>query len=204
MRAEVTKRWFPVAVLFVILVSGGCRSTIDLSTARGQTQFGMQAAKMDLWREAQFRFKRAVELNPGNAMAYNNLAVAYEGIGEYDQAREAYLYALNIDRSNEYIQRNYSRFVEFHSKRASAPPPQRVTRADHSDDGEETEETVVPEAVGEQTEPSEGEEAARPEPELEDEAEPAATEIEEGASPDAAEPEEEDEPAATEIEEDSR
>jgi tetratricopeptide (TPR) repeat protein len=201
MRAEVTKRWFPVAVLLVILVPG-CRSTIDLSTARGQTQFGMQAAKMDLWREAQFRFKRAVELNPGNAMAYNNLAVAYEGIGEYDQAREAYLYALNIDRSNEYIQRNYSRFVEFHSKRASAPPPQRVTRAEFSDDGEETD---VPEAAGEQTEAPEGEDEAVPEATgLEEEDEPAATEIEEEASPDATEPEEEAEPATMEIEEDSR
>lgn len=183
MRAEVSKRWFPVAVLLVILVPGGCRSTIDLSTARGQTQFGMQAAKMDLWREAQFRFKRAVELNPGNAMAYNNLAVAYEGIGEYEQAREAYLYALNIDRGNEYIQRNYSRFVEFHSKRASEPLPQRVTRADYSDDEEVPEETVVPEAAEDQPEPSDDEEEAPPE---------------------ATESEEEDEPALTEIEEDSR
>lgn len=80
-------------------------------------RFGVQAAKMDLWREAQFRFLRAVEMNPDDPMAYNNLAVAYEGIGEYEKAREAYLRALRIDRSNQYIQRNYSRFVEFYSKR---------------------------------------------------------------------------------------
>jgi tetratricopeptide (TPR) repeat protein len=133
MRAAVTKRRFPIAVLFVIFALGGCRSTIDLSTPRGQTQFGLQAAKMELWREAQFRFKRAVELNPGNAMAYNNLAVAYEGIGDYEQAREAYLVALNIDRGNQYIQRNYSRFVEYYSKRASEPEPQRVTRSEIAD-----------------------------------------------------------------------
>jgi tetratricopeptide (TPR) repeat protein len=161
MWAGAMKRRFPFAVLFVILVLGGCRSTIDLSTPRGQTQFGLQAAKMDLWREAQFRFQRAVELNPGNAMAYNNLAVAYEGIGEYEQAREAYLLALNIDRGNEYIQRNYSRFVEFYSKRASEPAPRRVARSEIPE--EETPEGGTeeerPEVAGEDEELAAGEES---------------------------------------------
>lgn len=101
----------------ILLSMTGCRSGIDLSTSNGQMRFGIQAAKMNLWREAQFRFLRAVELNPNDPMVYNNLAVAYEGIGEYENAREAYLRALQIDRSNQYIQRNYSRFVEFYSKR---------------------------------------------------------------------------------------
>ncbi len=58
-------------------------------------------------------------MNPDDPMAYNNLAVAYEGIGEFEKAREAYLRALQIDRSNQYVQRNYSRFVEFYSKKES-------------------------------------------------------------------------------------
>jgi Flp pilus assembly protein TadD len=68
---------------------------------------------MNLWREAMFRFRRATQIEPGNAMAHNNLAVAYEATGDFDAAAKEYREALRLDRSNEYIQKNYSRFVEF-------------------------------------------------------------------------------------------
>jgi uncharacterized membrane protein len=42
--------------------------------------------------------------------------VAYEGIGEFDKARATYLEALRLDKTNTYIQKNYSRFTEFVSK----------------------------------------------------------------------------------------
>ncbi|HYH08624.1 MAG TPA: tetratricopeptide repeat protein [Thermoanaerobaculia bacterium] len=83
-------------------------------------------AKMNLWREAMFRFRRATEIEPANAMAHNNLAVAYEATGDFDAALREYREALRLDRSNEYIQKNYSRFVEFSQKskkREAAKPP---------------------------------------------------------------------------------
>jgi len=73
-------------------------------------------AKQNLWREALFRFRRAVQINPSDSMAHNNLAVAYEANGDFDNARKEYLEALKLDRSNQYIQKNYSRFVEFLSR----------------------------------------------------------------------------------------
>jgi Flp pilus assembly protein TadD len=84
----------------------------------------VRMAKMNLWREAMFRFKRAVEIEPANAMAHNNLAVAYEANGQFDDAAREYREALRLDRSNEYIQKNYSRFVEFtqKSKKRDAKP----------------------------------------------------------------------------------
>ena len=87
-------------------------------------------AKTNLWREAMFRFKRATEIEPDNAMAHNNLAVAYEATGDFDAAAKEYREALRLDRSNQYIQKNYSRFVEFTQrsrKRAAATPS--VSRA---------------------------------------------------------------------------
>jgi len=63
-----------------------------------------------------FRFQRAVEINPQDAMAHNNLAVAYEANGDFEKARKENLEALKLDRSNQYIQKNYSRFVEFLSR----------------------------------------------------------------------------------------
>jgi tetratricopeptide (TPR) repeat protein len=103
-------------LLPTLMLSGGCRHNIDLTRPSSQVDFGVEAARMNLWREALFRFQRAVDLNPSDAMARNNLAVAYESIGDYEKARTAYVEALRLDKSNEYIQKNYSRFTEFVSK----------------------------------------------------------------------------------------
>jgi tetratricopeptide (TPR) repeat protein len=55
-------------------------------------------------------------------MAHNNLAVAYEANGDFDKARKEYLEALKLDRGNQYIQKNYSRFVEFLSRNKKRQP----------------------------------------------------------------------------------
>ena len=44
----------------------------------------------------------------------NNLAVAYEAVGQYDNALLAYREALKADSSNRELKRNYSRFIEFY------------------------------------------------------------------------------------------
>lgn len=106
---------FPQLLLFLALTAG-CSGSIDLNKPTSQVDFGVRAAENDLWREARFRFEKAVEMNPGDAMARNNLAVAYEGAGEFEKARDAYVAALRIDQSNQYIQKNYSRFMEFYSR----------------------------------------------------------------------------------------
>jgi len=103
-------------MLFVLGLLAGCGSSTNLSRASAQINFGVKAAKMNLWREALFRFERAVQIDPADAMARNNLAVAYEGTGDFEKARSAYTEALRLDRSNQYIQKNYSRFVEFYSR----------------------------------------------------------------------------------------
>jgi Tfp pilus assembly protein PilF len=102
---------------FVALMASGCSSRrLDLDQSGDQLQFGVQMARANLWREARFRFERAVEIDPNNATALNNLAVSYEGVGEFEKARDTYARALAADRSNQYIQKNYSRFVEFYSR----------------------------------------------------------------------------------------
>jgi hypothetical protein len=99
-----------------LLLTLGCGSRYDLSRSDTQVNVGVRAAKANLWREALFRFQRAVQIDPANAMAHNNLAVAYEGIGDFEKARASYVEALRLDRGNAYIQKNYSRFVEFSTK----------------------------------------------------------------------------------------
>jgi predicted O-linked N-acetylglucosamine transferase (SPINDLY family) len=104
------------ALLLVLSAIAGCSHSSDLSIPKTQDNFGVQMAHANLWREAMFRFHRAVELNPNDAQAHNNLAVAYEANGDYDNALKEYREALRLDRSNQYIQKNYSRFVEFRSR----------------------------------------------------------------------------------------
>lgn len=102
-----------VLILAVLLITSACRSSADTSRSETQRQYGVRMAKMNLWREAMFRFRRAVEIEPQDAMSHNNLAVALEANGDFDGAAKEYREALRLDRSNQYIQKNYSRFVEF-------------------------------------------------------------------------------------------
>ena len=100
----------------ILVLLAGCSHRYDLKNADVQDNFGVQMAKQNLWREAMFRFRRAVEIDPSDAMAHNNLAVAYEANGDFENARKEYLEALKLDRANQYIQKNYSRYVEFLSR----------------------------------------------------------------------------------------
>lgn len=124
-RAFTTSSLVLVALLALLLGFAGCSSGGgNLSDASTQRRFGVRMAKMNLWREAMFRFRRATQIEPDNAMAHNNLAVAYEATGDFDAAAREYREALRLDRSNEYIQKNYSRYVEFmqRGKKREAKP----------------------------------------------------------------------------------
>lgn len=124
-RAFTTSSLVLVALLVLPLAVASCRSGGgDLTDANTQRRFGVRMAKMNLWREAMFRFRRATQIEPDNAMAHNNLAVAYEATGDFDAAAKEYREALRLDRSNEYVQKNYSRYVEFmqRGKKREAKP----------------------------------------------------------------------------------
>jgi len=118
---------FVTAVLATAALLGSCSHATSTTTSTGtpprqQENFGVRMAQMNLWREAMFRFQRAIDINPGDAMAHNNLAVAYEANGDFEKARREYLEALKLDKSNQYIQKNYSRFVEFTSRNKKRTP----------------------------------------------------------------------------------
>src|SRR5438874_6408027 len=103
-------------LLLVLPVLGCSHHSANLERPSTQQDFGVEMARMNLWREAKFRFQRAVQLNPSDAMAHNNLAVAMEANGDFDNALKEYREALRLDRGNSYIQKNYSRFTEFMSR----------------------------------------------------------------------------------------
>lgn len=79
---------------------------------KSQLNFGIFAAQRDLWDEAIFRWKKAIELDPNSSAAHNNLAVAYEKKGLWEEAKKEYEVALELNPKNEYIQANYEKFKQ--------------------------------------------------------------------------------------------
>lgn len=104
------------ALLLLLLLAPGPLLAAEESSGR-QVDFGLKVAQKGLWQEARFRFQRAVDLDPQNAAAFNDLAVALEQMGEFDAARKAYERALELKPGDVYIQQNYDLFREADDKR---------------------------------------------------------------------------------------
>jgi tetratricopeptide (TPR) repeat protein len=85
------------------------------ATAKDQLSFGIEMAQQGLWSEALFRFRQAERLTDGeSAVIFNNLAVALEALGQFDEALESYRRALRLEPENRGLKRNYARFSEFY------------------------------------------------------------------------------------------
>jgi Flp pilus assembly protein TadD len=92
-------------------------NTVPAASSQDEVQFGIEAARRGLWSEARFRFEKAVNLDPENAEALNNLAVSLEQQGAFERAREIYERALKIKPDSVYIQQNFDLFREADDKR---------------------------------------------------------------------------------------
>jgi len=102
-------------VLLLFLASGATLAAEE--SAERQVAFGLKVAQKGLWQEARFRFERAVQAEPSNTAALNNLAVSLEQMGDFAGARKAYEKALAIKPDDAYIQQNYDLFREADDKR---------------------------------------------------------------------------------------
>jgi Tfp pilus assembly protein PilF len=88
----------------------------DRDDAKAQVEFGIKVAQRGLWREAIYRWERAVAIDPTYAAAYNNLAVAYEHEGQFEKARKAYEKAAELDPNNAMVRQNYDLFKEINDR----------------------------------------------------------------------------------------
>jgi Flp pilus assembly protein TadD len=86
------------------------------SDAKEQVAFGINVAQRGLWREAIYRWEKAVEIDPTYAAAHNDLAIAYEHEGQLDKARKAYEKALDLDPNNVQIRQNFELFKEINDR----------------------------------------------------------------------------------------
>lgn len=84
--------------------------------AKAHVEFGIKVAQNGLWKEAIYRWERAVEIDPEYAQAWNNLGIGYEQDGRFDEALAAYEKALKLDPKNQMIRTNYDQFKEIHER----------------------------------------------------------------------------------------
>ena len=86
------------------------------SDAKALVDFGISVAQKGLWREAIYRWEKAIETDPTYAAAYNDLAIAYEHEGQLVKARKAYEKALELEPNNSQIQQNFDLFKEINDR----------------------------------------------------------------------------------------
>jgi hypothetical protein len=93
-------------------------------TWKTEKAYGTEMARKGFWREALFRYEKAAALHPSDAQIQNNLAVAYESIGDTARALSSYKRALELAPQDSKIKRNYARFAEYYTsvQRTSSLP----------------------------------------------------------------------------------
>jgi Flp pilus assembly protein TadD len=105
-----------IGIALALLFAAAAAHADDRGAAKEQVDFGIRVAQNGLWREAQYRWERAVQLDPSYAEAWNNLAIAYEQAGRFDEARKAYETAIKLDPENMLIRQNYDLFKEINDR----------------------------------------------------------------------------------------
>jgi Flp pilus assembly protein TadD len=100
------KMMVPSLLISLAIWSSGCAHNRYPSSS-DELKFALYAVDKGMWREAKFRFENLVKANPNNALAHNNLAVALEALGLFQEAEAEYVRAINLDQNNDYIKENF-------------------------------------------------------------------------------------------------
>ncbi len=113
---DMMRRILALGILAFLVASMPAYAQKGRKDAKTQVDFGISVAQKGLWREANFRWKKAGELDANYAAAWNNLAIAYEHEGQFESARDAYERALKLDPTNNFIHQNYDFFKEINDR----------------------------------------------------------------------------------------
>jgi Flp pilus assembly protein TadD len=109
-------RLLAVTALVLVTAFASPMAADRRADAKDQVDFGMSLAKSGLWKVAVHHWEKAVELDETYAAAWNNLAIGYEQMGRFAEARKAYERAMQLDPPNNYIRHNYEQFREIYDR----------------------------------------------------------------------------------------
>lgn len=102
--------------LALALLSTAPLSADRRADSKSQVEFGIELAQKKLWKEAEFRFEKAVELDPTYSSGWNNLGIAYEQAGNFPEAKKCYDKALALEPKNNFIRQNFDMFMEIYDR----------------------------------------------------------------------------------------
>jgi tetratricopeptide (TPR) repeat protein len=106
MKKTMTAALGAAVLAALISASPGCSRTPD------QIRFGVWASQNNLWDEAIFRWRKALQADPNSAAAHNNLGVAYEKKSLFQEALKEYEAALKLTPQDKYVKSNYQNCKE--------------------------------------------------------------------------------------------
>lgn len=103
-----------IPLLFIlILILSSCAS----KSIQSEFEFANSVAKNDLWKEALIRWEGLIPKMKKSAKLHNNLAVAYERLGNFKKAETEYNEALRLSPDNKFIKDNYEQFKKKRSQK---------------------------------------------------------------------------------------
>lgn len=112
---------FRIGLVAVLVVGLTATALADKrADAKAQVAFGVAVAQKGLWKEATQRWENATALDPTYASAWNNLAIGYEQLGRFEDAKKAYERAIELDPKDQYIRDNYQLFREIYDRQNRA------------------------------------------------------------------------------------
>lgn len=113
---------FPLAVAAAVasFALTSFAGTVDVDEL---LRFGTEMARGGNWREAKFRWERALVADPTDARLLNNLAVAEETLGDPERARDLFQKAIAAAPSDSRIRDNASRSSLFWRRATGDPAP---------------------------------------------------------------------------------
>ena len=112
-----SRMYLRASVVFAALLAFPLPAIADArADAKAQVEFGIRVAQNGLWKEATYRWEKAVQIDSSYAEAWNNLAIGYEHQGRFDDADKAYQNALKLDPKNVSIRQNYDLFKEINDR----------------------------------------------------------------------------------------
>ena len=102
----------PILIAGIFIV-GACSTR---SVPKTEFEFANKLAQDDLWKEAQYRWNQLLEKGKESAALYNNIAVAFEKMGEFEEAEKAYQKAMKLSPNNSTIKNNYNKLYYHYLK----------------------------------------------------------------------------------------
>jgi tetratricopeptide (TPR) repeat protein len=148
--ATMFRNRITVGLVTGLLAVMAAASSIAGDSAKGEAKeemkYGLNAAKRGYWLEALSRYERANELVPGRVNILNNIAVALEAAGRFEEALVTYETAIEIAPNDRVLRRNLNQFRDFYDEYVAPPPPtedegsgaeEEPTEADEENTGDE-------------------------------------------------------------------